>query len=116
MVNVIDPKSEKYNGKVTAVGNSKGIRIDAAFFKAHPEFNGDVKATVLADGQVLLSAKPTIAKGTTAEDADPVMLGFLSFLDKQLLENPELVTPVDQAQLIRIGLLVEGVIANDAKR
>ena len=31
---------EKYSGKVTPVGNSKGIRLDAAFFKAHPEFDG----------------------------------------------------------------------------
>jgi hypothetical protein len=27
---------EQYQGKVTPVGNSKGIRLDAAFFKAHP--------------------------------------------------------------------------------
>ena len=44
---------EKYSGKVTPVGNSKGIRLEAAFFKAHPEFEGEVRATVLADGQVL---------------------------------------------------------------
>ena len=48
--------TEKYAGKVTPVGNSKGIRIDAAFFRAHPEFDGEVSATVLADGEVLLSA------------------------------------------------------------
>ena len=29
--------SEHYTGKVTPVGNSKGIRLDARFFKAHPE-------------------------------------------------------------------------------
>ena len=34
---------EKYSGKVTPVGNSKGIRLDAAFFKAHPEFEGEVR-------------------------------------------------------------------------
>ena len=33
------------------------VVIDAAFFKAHPEFSGDVRVTVLADGQALLSAK-----------------------------------------------------------
>jgi hypothetical protein len=48
---------ERYSGKVTPVGNSKGIRLDAAFFKAHPEFDGEVQATILAEGQVLLSAK-----------------------------------------------------------
>ena len=54
--------SEQYNGKVTPVGDSKGIRLDAAFFKAHPEFSGAVRATVLADGQVLLSAKNTVRR------------------------------------------------------
>ena len=48
---------ERYSGKVTPVGNSKGIRLDAAFFKAHPEFVGEVRATVLANGEVLLSAR-----------------------------------------------------------
>jgi hypothetical protein len=48
---------QRYAGKVTQVGNSKRIRLDAAFFRAHPEFGGEIQATVLAEGQVLLSAK-----------------------------------------------------------
>lgn len=102
-------QSEQYNGKVTPVGNSRGIRIDAAFFKAHPEFRGDVKATVLADGQVLLSARGSMSRRTKNEESDPVMLGFLGFLEKHVSEHPEMITPVDQAQLARIGKLVEGV-------
>lgn len=101
--------TEQYGGKVTPVGNSKGIRLDAAFFKAHPEFNGDVRATVLADGQVLLSAKSTARRPPRNDDADPVMLGFLQFLEKQMAEHPDLIEPVDRAQLARIGKLVEGV-------
>jgi hypothetical protein len=103
------PISEHYAGKVTPVGNSKGIRLDAKFFKAHPEFNGDVRATVLADGQVLLSAKSTRRRAVRDDDADPVMLGFLSFLEKEMAEHPELIEPVDRAQLKRIGKLVAGV-------
>lgn len=108
-------QSEQYSGKVTPVGNSKGIRIDAAFFKAHPEFNGDVKATVLANGQVLLSAKGSTQHRTTEDDSDsdPVMLGFLSFLEQQVSEHPEMITPVDQVQLARIGKLVEGIESDD---
>jgi hypothetical protein len=113
MANTARSQSEQYSGKVTPVGNSKGIRIDAAFFRAHPEFSGDVKATVLADGQVLLSAKHSTPRRTMEEDSDPVMLGFLSFLEKQVSEHPEMITPVDQEQLARIGKLVEGVESED---
>ena len=113
MASTTQSNSEQYNGKVTPVGNSKGIRLDAAFFKAHPEFNGDVRATVLADGQVLLSAKSTAQRPREDSDADPVMLGFLQFLEKQMTEHPDLIKPVDNDQLARIGKLVEGVNTDD---
>jgi hypothetical protein len=100
---------EQYGGKVTPVGNSKGIRLDATFFKAHPEFNGEVRATVLADGQVLLSAKNTVRRSVREADVDPVMLGFLSFIEAQMSVHPDLIEPADPRQLDRIGKLVEGV-------
>ena len=103
---------EKYAGKVTPVGNSTGIRLDAAFFKAHPEFNGAVRATVLADGQVLLSAKPGRARRAgAADDGDPVVLGFLRFLEKELHARPADIVSADRRQLKRIGKLVAGVKA-----
>ena len=102
---------EKYAGKVTPVGNSKGIRLDAAFFKAHPEFKGEVRATVLADGQVLLSAKPRARKARVGEGEDPVVLGFLRFLEKELQARPGDIVPADERQLARIGKLVAGVKA-----
>lgn len=102
-------RAERYGGTVTPVGNSKGIRLDADFFKSHPEFNGKVDATVIADGQVLLSAKSAKRRLPEDEDADPVMLGFLSFLQKQMAEHPELIEPADRAQLARIRKLVKGV-------
>jgi len=109
MTTLAESRTEQYGGKVTPVGNSKGIRLDAAFFKAHPEFNGEVRATVLADGQVLLSAKKSGRRAPKNDDADPVMLGFLHFLEKQMAEHPDLIEPVDRAQLARIGKLVKGV-------
>lgn len=101
-------RAERYSGTVTPVGNSKGIRLDAEFFRAHPEFKGKVDATVIADGQVLLSAKGGKQRSSEAE-FDPVMLGFLGFLQKQMAEHPELIEPADRAQLARIGKLVKGV-------
>jgi prlF antitoxin for toxin YhaV_toxin len=103
---------EKYSGKVTPVGNSKGIRLDAAFFKAHPEFEGEVRATVLADGQVLLSARSTGRKTRSSEMDDPVLLGFLAFLEAQMAAQPERITAADPVQLARIGKLVKGVKAD----
>ena len=105
--------SEQYSGKVTPVGNSKGFRMDAAFFKAHPEFSGDVRATVLTDGQVLLSARNPVPRKPKENEIDPVMLGFLSFIEKQMTEHPELIEPIDRDQLSRIGKLVEGVETDD---
>lgn len=109
MVAAIESNAEQYGGKVTPVGNSKGIRLDAAFFKAHPEFNGEVRVTVLADGQVLLSAKGAKRRSSKSDETDPIMLGFLQFLEKQMVEHPDMIEPVDRAQLARIGKLVEGV-------
>lgn len=101
--------SEKYAGKVTPVGNSKGIRIDAAFFRAHPEFDGEVSATVLADGEVLLSAARRGKRARSAGKEDPVVLGFLRFLESQMTLRPDQIVPADSAQLARIGKLVRGV-------
>lgn len=113
MVFTTRPLSEQYSGKVTPVGNSKGIRIDAAFFKAHPEFSGEVRATVLTDGQVLLSARNPVSRRPKEDEIDPVMLGFLSFLEKQMAGHPNMIEPVDRDQLARIGKLVEGVDTDD---
>ena len=103
---------EKYSGKVTPVGNSKGIRLDAAFFRAHPEFEGAVRVTVLGDGQVLLSARSPLKKAKPGEMDDPVLLGFLGFLETQMAAQPERITAADPAQLARIGKLVKGVKAD----
>ena len=102
-------RSERYGGTVTPVGNSKGIRLDAAFFKAHPEFDGKVDLTVLADGQVLLSAHKTKQRAAKRSEADPVMLSFLNFLTSQMTARPDHIEPVDRAQLNRIRKLVKGV-------
>ena len=102
--------TERYAGKVTPVGNSRGIRLDAAFFKAHPEFKGAVRATVLADGQVLLSAKPGVRKARAgAGSEDPVVLAFLRFVEKELQARPGDIVPASGRQLKRIGKLVAGV-------
>lgn len=102
-------RASEYSGKVTPVGNSKGIRLDAAFFKAHPEFAGEVRATVLGSGQVLLSARSSRRRSKRDDDEDPIVLAFLRFLEVQMIARPDQIVPADAAQLKRIGKLVKGV-------
>ena len=98
-----------YEGTVVQVGNSRGMRLPAGFFNAHPEFNGKVRATFVADGQVLISAQPAAKSKTSKPETDPIMDSFLSFLELQMAACPELIVPADTAQLARIGALVAGV-------
>ena len=107
---------QRYRGKVTPVGNSKGIRLDAAFFKAHPEFIGEVSATVLGEGQVLLSAKAGARRGPRNEREDPVLLAFLGFLEAEMRQHPERVRPLDVRELDEIAELVRGVDIGGGRR
>jgi len=101
--------SSQYEGTVVQVGNSRGMRLPARFFQAHPEFDGKVQLTVVGDGTVLMSAKPA-TKQKDVED-DPVVASFLAFLEKEMNAHPEDIVPADSAQLRRIAKLVKGVEA-----
>jgi hypothetical protein len=107
-------KHQSFSGKSTSIGNSNGFRFDAALFKANPEFFGEVRATVLAPGQMLVSVVPTGAPVTEQQDPEfnPVMQAFLSFLEGQMTAHPELIEPVTEAQMAHIAALVEGVEPN----
>jgi hypothetical protein len=104
-------KHQSFSGKSTSIGNSNGFRFDAALFKANPEFFGEVRATVLAPGQMLVSVVPTGASVPELQDPEfnPVMQAFLSFLEGQMTAHPELIEPVTEAQMAHIAALVEGV-------
>ena len=58
---------------------------------------------------MLLSARSSRKKAAADEMGDPVLLGFLGFLEAQMKARPELITAADSAQLARIGKLVKGV-------
>jgi prlF antitoxin for toxin YhaV_toxin len=101
----------QYEGTVVQVGNSRGMRLPAGFFNSHPEFNGKVRATFVADGQVLISAQPVAKSKATKPENDPVMDSFLSFIEAQMTAHPDDIIAADVAQLRRIGKLVAGVQA-----
>ena len=102
---------QSFSGKSTSIGNSNGFRFDAALFKANPEFFGEVRGTVLAPGQMLVSVVPTAGQPPEPQDEEdnPVMQAFLGFLEGQMAAHPELIEPVSEAQMAQIAALVEGV-------
>jgi antitoxin component of MazEF toxin-antitoxin module len=102
-------RQEQYEGTVVQVGNSRGMRMPAGFFNAHPEFSGKVRMTVVGDGQVLVSAATPAKRKAKYDEADPVMDSFLQFLDRQMTENPQDIAAADTDQLRRIAKLVKGV-------
>jgi antitoxin PrlF len=102
-------RQERYEGTVVQVGNSRGIRLPAGFFNAHTEFTGKVQVTVVADGAVLLSAKRPPRRKTKDDGGDPVVAGFLRFMEAQMTKHPEEIVAADACQLRRIGKLVKGV-------
>lgn len=102
-------RQEQYEGTVVQVGNSRGMRLPAGFFNAHPEFSGKVQLTVVADGAVLMSAKTRTPRKPKHDEGDPVLASFLQFLERQLTDNPQDIVVADATQLRRIGKLVKGV-------
>jgi hypothetical protein len=96
----------EYRGKQARTGNSFGFRFDRALFKSHPEFNGEVRAKVIAPGRMLVSAETT-AFGQHRDDV--VVAAFLAFLAKEMQREPHAITPLEQALTHRIGELVEDV-------
>ena len=102
-------RQEKYEGTVVQVGNSRGMRLPAGFFQAHPEFSGKVQVTVVADGAVLVSARPSSKRMPKGDEGDPVVASFLQFIERRMTEHPEDIIAADTTQLRRIAKLVKGV-------
>jgi len=101
--------SSRYSAKIVKVGNSRGFRVESAFFRSHPEFSNDVTATVVGPGAVLISAKPVGRRSKKDEPNDPVVGAFLSFLEREMAVRPELIAPLDKKLIDEIGNLVKGV-------
>jgi hypothetical protein len=94
----------EYRGKQTRTGNSSGFRFESALFKSHPEFNGEVKAKIIAPGRMLVMAVPE-----AREKADPVMASFLAFLARDMVRSPETIRPLSTARHKRIARLTKGI-------
>jgi hypothetical protein len=97
----------EYRGKQTRTGNSSGFRFEGALFKSHPEFNGAVKAHIIAPGRMLVTAE-----NEDRQKTDPVLASFLAFLGQDIADNPEKVRPLNAARARRIGRLTKGIAVN----
>src|ERR1035437_7909144 len=93
-----------YLGKQTRTGNSSGFRFESALFRSHPEFNGAVKAHVIAPGQMLVSAMTP-----SLEESDPVLEAFLAFLAKDMEDHPEKIKPLSADLMERVERLTKGI-------
>ena len=97
----------EYRGMQTRTGNSSGFRFEGALFKSHPEFNGAVKAHVIAPGRMLVTAENVVA-----ERSDPIMESFLAFLAQDMSKNPGKIRPLGAARVKRIDRLTKGIEAD----
>ena len=70
------------------IGNSSGLRLPAAFYRDHPQFNGaSGQVEVLSDDTLLLRLDPVQPEEAEA-DEDSLLLGlFLDFLSRQALTS-----------------------------
>jgi hypothetical protein len=98
------PAGTEYRGKQTKTGNSLGFRFEGALFKSHPEFNGDVRARIIAPGRMLITAE-TASRETT----DPVMASFLAFLATEIAHAPQDVRPLDAKLMKRVAKVTKGM-------
>jgi hypothetical protein len=80
----------EYRGKQTKTGKSSGFRFEGALFKSHPEFNGEVRAHIIAPGRMLI-----LAETEGHEATDPVMTSFLAFLAQDIARAPQDIRPLD---------------------
>ena len=101
---VSHPTGIIYRGKLTKTGNSSGFRFEGALFKSHPEFNGEVKAQIIAPGRMLVTAE-----NVSQERTDPVIESFLAFLAQDMAKNPGKIRPLSAALMKRIDRLTEGI-------
>src|ERR1700728_884658 len=97
----------EYRGRQTKTGNSSGFRFEGALFKSHPEFNGEVRAHVIAPGRMLVLAE-TEARETT----DPVMTSFLAFLAQDIARAPQDIRPLDKKLAKRADKLTKGIVVS----
>lgn len=102
-----------YRGKITTTGGSEAIRFDKALFKSAPAFRqrAQVRAHVLGPRTLLVTLDES--EPDDGIEADPVIGAYLDFLERDMRDHPERLSPFPEAQMSRILALTRGVEADD---
>jgi antitoxin PrlF len=101
-----------YKGKISTSGTSEAIRFEKSLFKQHPEFKqqAEVRADIIGPGTLLVSV---VGASDVQTEEDPVVCAFLSFLEKDMLGNPQNITPLSEHQMARAKAITDGVTVSD---
>lgn len=98
-----------YRGKAATVGNSKALRLDSALFREHPEFaTGEFDISVIAPGCMLVRS----TEQSVADTEDAVLASYLRFVEDQMTQRPDLITPVTRADRREANAILRGVRAD----
>ncbi len=107
----------EFKGSITTTGRSEALRLDKALFRSHPEFSqrAKIRAHVIGPGSLLVTldrAENSDPDGDIIE-RDPVVAAYLSFLERDMGENPEKLRPFSEAEIARITALTRDVTVSD---
>lgn len=94
-----------YKGRFTRTGNSKSFAFESALFRSHPEFDSrNVEAEYIGPGVLLVRAVESDQEWTPGDD--PVLGAFLSFIERDMVDNPASIQPMSPDLLARAERLV----------
>jgi antitoxin PrlF len=82
--------SKTYKLKYTQIGNSKGFRIPAEFYRDRPEFAADGWIEVISDNTAIIRVEPTIVDTDEEADNELIMRLFLDFALNESLKKGDL--------------------------
>jgi hypothetical protein len=105
--------SRSFSGSVATTGNSRGLRLEKAFFQAAPEFGtagSAIRADLIGPGTVLIR---TDVPAAAIEESDPIIGAWLGFIDADIQANPGRLVPLRETDLTEMKKLVESVSVSD---
>ena len=107
----------EFKGSITTTGRSEALRLDKTLFRAHPEFSqrAKIRAHVIGPGTLLvtLDSVDNPGRGGDMIERDPVVTAYLSFLERDMSENPHRLRPFSEADIARIDALTRDVAISD---
>ena len=102
-----------FSGSVATTGNSRGLRLETAFFRAAPEFStagSAIRADLIGPGTFLVRID---AAQQQQEATDPVIGAWLSFIDEDIRSNPGRLVSFKEEELSALERLVTNVSVDD---